>query len=349
MKVLVTGSSGLIGSEAAEHFDRQGHEVVGVDNNMRRVFFGPAGDTLWNLERLKKATKRFKHAALDIRDRAAIDELFRTERYNLIVHCAAQPSHDKARDIPLVDFEVNALGTINLLEATRQHSPDAVFVFLSTNKVYGDAPNEIPLKELEKRYDYVRPEDFDGIDETCRIDRTLHSLFGASKAAADLVAQEYGRYFKMNVGIFRGGCLTGPSHSGVELHGFLSYLVKVTLSGGTYSVFGYKGKQVRDNIHSHDVVRAIEEFAANPRPGEVYNLGGGRENSVSMLEAIERIEQMSGKKLNWRYLDEARKGDHICYISNLGKFKRHYPTWKITRGLDSIFEEIIASQRKQLK
>ena len=348
MKVLVTGSSGLIGSEAVEHFDRQGHEVVGVDNNMRRVFFGAAGDTLWNLARLKSATKRFVHAALDIRDRAAIEELFRTQQFDLIVHCAAQPSHDKAREIPLLDFEVNALGTVNLLEATRQFSPEAVFVFLSTNKVYGDAPNEIPLVEMEKRFDYARAEDFEGVAETCRIDRTMHSLFGASKAAADLVAQEYGRYFKMKVGIFRGGCLTGPSHSGVELHGFLSYLVKVALNGGRYSVFGYKGKQVRDNIHSHDVVRAIEEFAANPRPGEVYNLGGGRANSISMLEAIERIEQMIGRKLDWRYLDEARKGDHICYISNLAKFQNHYPNWKITRGLDSIFEEIITSQREQL-
>lgn len=349
MKVLVTGSSGLIGSEAVEHFDRQGHEVTGVDNNMRREFFGPAGDTLWNLERLKRITKRFKHAPVDIRDRAAIEELFRTQQFELIVHCAAQPSHDKAKEIPLLDFEVNALGTVNLLEATRQHCPEAAFVFMSTNKVYGDAPNEIPLRELEKRYDYASPEDYEGINENCRIDRTLHSLFGASKAAADLVAQEYGRYFKMNVGIFRGGCLTGPAHSGVELHGFLSYLVKVTLSGGTYSVFGYKGKQVRDNIHSHDVVRAIEEFASNPRPGEVYNLGGGRENSISMLEAIERVEQMSGKKLAWRYVEEARKGDHICYISNLGKFKRDYPNWEITRGLDIILEEIIASQRQPLK
>jgi len=320
MKVLVTGSSGLIGSEAVEHFDRQGHEVVGVDNNMRRVFFGPAGDTLWNLERLKRLTKRFTHAALDIRDRTGIEELLRIHRFDLIVHCAAQPSHDKAREIPLLDFEVNALGTVNLLEATRQHSPEAVFVFLSTNKVYGDAPNEIPLKELEKRYDYARAEDFAGVAETCRIDQTLHSLFGASKAAADLVAQEYGRYFGMKVGIFRGGCLTGPSHSGVELHGFLSYLAKVMLSGGKYSVFGYKGKQVR----------------------------GGRANSISMLEAIERIEQMIGRKLDWRYLDEARKGDHICYISNLAKFQNHYPNWKITRGLDSIFEEIITSQREQL-
>jgi CDP-paratose 2-epimerase len=349
MKVLVTGSSGLIGSEAVAHFEGQGHEVVGVDNNMRREFFGPAGDTLWNLERLKSSTKRFTHFALDIRDRGGVEELFRTQRFGLIVHCAAQPSHDKARDIPLVDFEVNALGTIHLLEATRQHCPDAVFVFLSTNKVYGDAPNEIPLKELETRYDYARAEDYEGVTESCRIDRTLHSLFGASKAAADLVAQEYGRYFGIKVGVFRGGCLTGPSHSAVELHGFLSYLVKVTLNGGSYSVFGYKGKQVRDNIHSHDVVRAIEKFAANPRAGEVYNLGGGRENSVSMLEAIAQIEQLTGRKLDWRYVDEARKGDHICYISNMGKFKSHYPNWKITRSLTEILEEMVASQRAQLR
>jgi CDP-paratose 2-epimerase len=347
MKVLVTGSSGLIGSEAVEHFDRQGHEVFGVDNNMRRVFFGTAGDTLWNLERLKNTCKWFTHAAIDIRDRPAIEEMFRAQRFDLIVHCAAQPSHDKARDIPLLDFEVNALGTVNLLEATRQHCPEAVFVFFSTNKVYGDAPNEIPLKELETRYDYARAEDYDGVDETCRIDRALHSLFGASKAAADLVAQEYGRYFNMKVGVFRGGCLTGPAHSGVELHGFLSYLVKVALSGGRYSVYGYKGKQVRDNIHSHDVVRAIEEFAANPRPGEVYNIGGGRGNSVSMLEAIARIEQLTGRKLDWHYVEEARKGDHICYISNLRKFQTHYPNWKITRGLDTILEEMVASQRAQ--
>src|SRR5467141_3677937 len=346
MKVLVTGSSGQIGSEAVEHFDRQGHEVVGVDNNMRRVFFGPAGDTLWNLERLKGVTKRFTHAALDIRDRAAIEELFRTNRFGLIVHCAAQPSHDKAREIPLLDFEVNALGTVNLLEATRQHSPEAVFVFMSTNKVYGDAPNEIPLKELEKRYEYARTEDFEGVAETCRIDRTMHSLFGASKAAADLVAQEYGRYFQMNVGIFRGGCLTGPLHSGVELHGFLSYLVKVTISGGKYSVFGYKGKQVRDNIHSHDVVRAIEEFAANPRTGEVYNLGGGRVNSISMLEAIERIEALTGRKINWTYSEQARRGDHICYISNLAKLKSHYPDWCVTRSLDTILEEMVVAARE---
>jgi CDP-paratose 2-epimerase len=341
VKILVTGSSGLIGSEAVTRFDQQGHEVIGVDNNMRRMFFGPAGDTLWNLERLKRVTRRFSHFGLDIRDRAAIEELFTAHRFDLIVHCAAQPSHDKARDIPLLDFEVNALGTVHLLEATRQHCPEAVFVFLSTNKVYGDAPNEIPTKELVTRWEYARQEDYEGITENCRIDRTLHSLFGASKAAADLAAQEYGRYFGMKVGVFRGGCLTGPSHSGVELHGFLSYLVKVTLAGGAYSVFGYKGKQVRDNIHSHDVVRAVEEFAANPRPGEVYNLGGGRENSVSMLEAIEKVEALTGRKLNWRYVDEARKGDHICYISNMAKFRSHYPNWTITRSLPMILEEMV--------
>ena len=346
--VLVTGSSGLIGSEAVEHFDRKGCEVIGVDNNMRRVFFGDAGDTAWNLERLRNSTKNFKHYNADIRDRQALEELFRAHRFDLIIHCAAQPSHDKARDIPILDFEVNALGTVNLLETTRLHCPEAVFVFLSTNKVYGDAPNEIPLKELETRWEYARPEDYDGIAETCRLDQTLHSLFGASKASADLMAQEYGRYFGMKVGVFRGGCLTGPAHSGVELHGFLSYLVKVALSGGSYTVFGYKGKQVRDNIHSHDVVRAIEEFAANPRPGEVYNLGGGRQNSISMLEAIAKIEQMSGKKLTWKYVEENRKGDHICYISNLAKLRAHYPNWSITVDLDEIFRQIIAGHRKSL-
>jgi CDP-paratose 2-epimerase len=347
--ILVTGSSGLIGSEAVEHFDHEGHTVHGIDNNMRRLFFGEAGDTTWNLDRLRRISKRFTHHNVDIRDRIALESLFRSQRFDLIVHCAAQPSHDKARDIPILDFEVNALGTVNLLEAARLHCPEAVFILLSTNKVYGDAPNEIPLKELETRWEYARPEDYNGITENCRIDRTLHSLFGASKASADLMAQEYGRYFGMNVCIFRGGCLTGPSHSGVELHGFLSYLVKVAISGGSYTVFGYKAKQVRDNIHSYDVVRAIEEFAANPRPGEVYNLGGGRENSVSMLEAIAKVEQMTGGKLNWKYVDQNRKGDHICYISDLAKFKSHYPRWSITIGLDEIFRQIIADHTQRLR
>jgi CDP-paratose 2-epimerase len=347
--ILVTGSSGLIGSEAVEHFDRQGHQVHGIDNNMRRLFFGEPGDTTWNLDRLRRISKDFTHHNVDIRNRIALESLFRSQRFDLIIHCAAQPSHDKARDIPILDFEVNALGTVNLLEATRLHCPEAVFILMSTNKVYGDAPNEVPLKELETRWEYARPEDFNGITENCRIDRTLHSLFGASKASADLMAQEYGRYFGMKICIFRGGCLTGPSHSGVELHGFLSYLVKVAIAGGTYSVFGYKGKQVRDNIHSHDVVRAIEEFAVNPRPGEVYNMGGGRENSISMLEAIAKIEKMSGKKLDWKYVDENRKGDHICYISDLAKFKAHYPNWKITIGLDEIFRQIIDDHTQRLR
>jgi CDP-paratose 2-epimerase len=344
--ILVTGSSGLIGSEAVEYLDRQGHKVIGVDNNMRRVFFGPPGDTLWNLERLKGATRRFIPRALDIREREGVMTLFRENRFDLIIHCAAQPSHDKAADIAILDFEVNALGTVNLLEAERHHCPEAAFIFMSTNKVYGDAPNEKPMRETETRYDYSDPADYEGIDETCRIDRTMHSLFGASKVAADIYAQEYGRYFKMPVGIFRGGCLTGPSHSGVELHGFLSYLLKVALSGKSYTVFGYKGKQVRDNIHSFDVVRAFEEFARNPRAGEVYNLGGGRANSISMLEAILRIEELTGQKINWAYLEQARKGDHICYISNLAKLKSHYPAWSLTRDLDSILDEMVAAERE---
>ncbi len=347
--ILITGSSGLIGSEAVEHFDRQGHRVTGVDNNMRAEFFGPAGDTMWNLERLRRVTKRFEHEGLDIRDREGVLRLFHRRRFDLILHCAAQPSHDKAGQIPFLDFEVNALGTMNLLEAMRQHSPEAVFILMSTNKVYGDAPNELPLVEKDTRWDYAAAEDYQGIRETCRIDRTLHSLFGASKTAADVMTQEYGRYFGLNTGIFRGGCLTGPNHSGVELHGFLSYLAKVAVTGQRYTVFGHKGKQVRDNIHSFDVIRAVEEFAAAPRPGEVYNLGGGRANSISILEAITRIEQLAGRKVNWTYTEQARKGDHICYISDLSKFQSHYPNWRITRSLDSILREILDAAMSQEK
>src|SRR5213596_3602232 len=257
MRFLVTGCSGLIGSEAVSYFDEQGHAVTGIDNNMRRVFFGPAGDTRWNLARLRRSTRNFTHADLDIRDREGLFSLFRKEWFDCIIHCAAQPSHDKASEMPLVDFEVNAVGTLNLLEATRLFCPDAVFVHMSTNKVYGDAPNEVPLKELDSRWEYSRPEDYGGIRESCRIDQTLHSLFGASKVAGDVVAQEYGRYFGLKTGIFRGGCLTGPSHSGVELHGFLSYLVHVAVTGKPYTVFGYKSKQVRDQIHSADVIAAF--------------------------------------------------------------------------------------------
>lgn len=346
MKILVTGSNGLIGSEAVEYYDKCGHEVIGVDNNMRREFFGPQGDTLWNLERLKRVTRRFVPYDIDIRNREIIFDLFRREKLDYVIHCAAQPSHDRAASIPVLDFEVNALGTLNLLEATRQFCPEAVFIQMSTNKVYGDAPNEWELVEKEKRYDYARPEDHHGIAETCRIDRCLHSLFGASKTAGDILAQEYGRYYGINVGIFRGGCLTGPSHSGVELHGFLSYLIKATLSGVTYRVFGYKGKQVRDNIHSYDVIQMMEAFRQNPRPGEVYNMGGGRQNSISILEAFDLVEELSAVKVKWEYVEANRIGDHICYISDLRKFKAHYPGWGITRRLIDIFREIIVSETK---
>lgn len=344
MKVLVTGSSGLIGSAAVEHYDRQGHSVVGIDNNMRQAFFGPKGDTTWNLQRLLAATRNFRHVELDIRDRNGIFGLFEDSPFDLVVHCAAQPSHDKARDIPLVDFDVNAVGTVNLLEATRLHSPRAVFIHMSTNKVYGDAPNDIELVEMERRYDYARPEDYHGVDEMCRIDRCLHSLFGASKTAADVAAQEYGRYFGLKVGVFRGGCLTGPAHSGVELHGFLSYLVHVAVTGKPYTIFGYKGKQVRDQIHAEDVIRAFDAFFGNPRPGEVYNLGGGRENSASVLECINLIEQIGGYRVNWIYSDHHRTGDHICYISDLRKLRRDFPSWFITHGLEDIITEMIRAE-----
>jgi len=344
MRILVTGSSGLIGSEAVEHFDKHGHEVFGVDNNMRREFFGPQGDTIWNLQRLKKVTRNFVHNNIDIRHREQVFAFFKDYVFDVVIHCAAQPSHDKASEIPLVDFDVNAVGTLNLLEATRLYSPDAVFIHMSTNKVYGDAPNELPLVEMETRYDYARPEDNNGISEECRIDRCLHSLFGASKVAADVVAQEYGRYFGMKVGIFRGGCLTGPSHSGVELHGFLSYLVRVAVTGKPYTIFGYKGKQVRDQIHSHDVIMAFEAFAKNPRPGEVYNLGGGRENAASVLECIQLIQEIGGYQVNWSYKEQNRIGDHICYISDLRKLGCHFPEWSITRSLSDIIHEMIQAE-----
>ncbi len=347
MRILVTGSSGLIGSEAVEHFHRLGHSVHGVDNNMRRVFFGPAGDTSWNLLRLRSVAPHFLHHDLDIRDRTALFELFRSSPFDLIIHCASQPSHDKAREIPLLDFEVNALGTVNLLEATRQFSPRAVFVFLSTNKVYGDAPNEIPLQELPTRWDYALPAHHHGIAEDCRVDRSLHSLFGASKLAADVMVQEYARSFGLLTGVFRGGCLTGPHHSAVELHGFLAYLVKVAFSGQPYTIFGYHGKQVRDNIHSHDVVRAIQAFAENPRPGEVYNLGGGRENSISILEAISRIEALSSRPIHVSYSSQPRLGDHICYISNIRKFQSHFPSWRISRSLSDTLQEMVAAGHLQ--
>ncbi len=341
MRVLVTGSNGLIGSEAVVYFDALGADVVGVDNNMRAVFCGADGDTRWNQARLEKTAKRFAHHELDIRDRNGVLSLLQKEPFDLIVHCAAQPSHDLAAKMPFEDFDVNAVGTLNLLEATRRHRPEAVLVLLSTNKVYGDSPNELPLKELATRWEYADAKDWHGVREDQRIDATLHSLFGASKVAADIMAQEYGRYFGMKVGVFRGGCLTGPSHSGVELHGFLSYLVKCARTGTTYKIFGYKGKQVRDNIHSKDVCRAIHRFYENPRPGEVYNLGGGRDNSCSLLEAAQMVEQMGGGKLKTEYVDQNRRGDHVCYISDLRKLMAHYPGWKIEIPLRQIVHEII--------
>ncbi|WP_442508018.1 NAD-dependent epimerase/dehydratase family protein [Novipirellula sp. SH528] len=348
MKVMVTGSSGLIGSAAVRHWDAAGDQVIGIDNDMRATFFGPDGSTRWNQSQLESETKNFRTESIDIRDRDAILDLFKNESPDLIIHCAAQPSHDKAAAIPFLDFEVNAVGTLNLLEATRQFAPDAVFCHMSTNKVYGDAPNELPLKELETRWEYASPDDFDGIDESCRIDQTMHSLFGASKTAADVLAQEYGKYFGLKTGVFRGGCLTGASHSGVELHGFLSYLVHVAVVGKPYTIFGYKGKQVRDQIECSDVVKAFEAFAKNPRPGEVYNIGGGRENAASVLECISLIEEIGGYKLDFKLADDNRKGDHICYISDLSKLRAHYPDWDIRVSLKDILSQMIASAEQKV-
>ncbi|HVR61049.1 MAG TPA: NAD-dependent epimerase/dehydratase family protein [Polyangia bacterium] len=349
MRVLVTGSNGLIGSEAVAYFDELGAEITGVDNNMRAVFFGPDGDTRWNQQRLSRTTRHFQHVELDIRNREGVLALLGECPFDLVVHCAAQPSHDLAAKMPFEDFDVNATGTLNLLEGVRRHRPEAVFVLTSTNKVYGDAPNEIPLVEQPTRWEYARPEDQAGVSESCRIDRCLHSLFGASKVAADVIAQEYGRYFGLKVGVFRGGCLTGPQHSGVELHGFLSYLVKAAMEGITYKIYGYKGKQVRDNIHSRDVLRAIHRFYEAPRPGEVYNLGGGRDNSVSILEAAALVAELGGGKLRTEYVDVPRRGDHICYISDLRKLKAHYPGWQIEISLREILSEIIDGWKNRRK
>jgi CDP-paratose 2-epimerase len=349
MRVLVTGSSGLIGSAAVRFYDSAGADVVGIDNNMRQTFFGPQGSTHWNLERLKQDTKRFTHHSIDICNREQLFELFAREPFDRVIHCAAQPSHDKAKDIPLLDFDVNAGGTMNMLEATRRHSPDAVFCHMSTNKVYGDAPNELRLKELDTRWEYADPQDYNGINESCRIDNTMHSLFGASKTAADVIAQEYGKYFGMKVGVFRGGCLTGASHSGVELHGFLSYLVHVAVYGKPYTIFGYKGKQVRDQIESQDVIAAFDAFAGDPRPGEVYNLGGGRENSASVLECITLIEKLSPHRVRYTLGDTNRMGDHICYISDLRKMKSHFPKWSIRYSLEDILGQMIATEESKKK
>lgn len=343
MKLLVTGSSGLIGSEVVAHFHGLGWEVHGADNNMRADFFGPGGDTRWNQRRLEAQCPGFRHHEIDIRDRAGVLAFLEMLRPDAIVHTAAQPSHDLAAARPFDDFDVNAGGTLNLLEAARRHCPAAPFVHMSTNKVYGDRPNSIRLREMETRWDYDDPTFAHGIAEDFPIDQSKHSLFGASKVAADIMVQEYGRYFGMPTCCLRGGCLTGPNHSGVELHGFLSYLIKCNLEGSTYRVFGYKGKQVRDNIHALDVARFIAAFIGAPRPGEVYNIGGGRANSCSILEAFARAAALSGRRMQWEYVDKNREGDHICYISDLRKMRAHYPKWDITKSLDDIFAEIHAA------
>jgi CDP-paratose 2-epimerase len=330
----------LIGSEAVEYFDQLGWTVHGIDNNLRKDFFGTDGDTSWNLNRLKASTKNFTHHDIDVRDRQSVLKFFEEVSVDFVIHAAAQPSHDLAAKRPFDDFDVNAVGTLNMLEATRRFRPEAVFCFTSTNKVYGDAPNELPLKELPTRWDYANADDYEGITEQCRIDRSLHSVFGAGKVAADIMVQEYGRYFGMKTAAFRGGCLTGSHHSAAELHGFLAYVMRAAAEGRKYRVFGYKGKQVRDNIHAFDVCRALHEFYSNPRCGEVYNLGGGRGNSISVVEAIDRAGRALARDVSWTYVDENRKGDHICYITDLTKLKSHYPAWSITRTLDDIFEEM---------
>ena len=340
LSVLVSGSCGLIGSEVSLFFARQGFHVAGIDSNHRAVFFGPEGDTSWVLERLRREIPGYRHEALDIRNREGVLALMDELRPSLIIHTAAQPSHDRAAAIPFLDFEVNALGTLHMLEAARRSCPESPFIHMSTNKVYGDRPNTIPLKELETRWDYADPAYENGIPEEFSIDQSKHSVFGASKVAADVLVQEYGLYHHMPTCCLRGGCLTGPNHSGVELHGFLSYLIKCNVEGREYKVFGYKGKQVRDNIHSEDVARFMFEFWKAPRVAQVYNLGGGKGNACSVLEAFQMAEEVTGRPMNWRYVEQNRVGDHICYYSDLRKMKSHYPAWDITRSLGAIFEEI---------
>jgi CDP-paratose 2-epimerase len=332
----------------AGYFASQGDSVHGVDNNQRAVFFGPQGDTRWNQHRLERELPSYRHHELDIRDRQGVLDLMANVRPTLVVHAAAQPSHDRAAAIPFEDFDTNAVGTLNVLEATRRSCPESPFVLMSTNKVYGDGPNRIPQVEKATRWDYADPQYVQGIPETFSIDQSLHSLFGASKAAADVMVQEYGRYFGMPTCCLRGGCLTGPNHSGVELHGFLSYLVRCNLEGREYKVFGYKGKQVRDNIHSLDVARFIHAFADSPRSGEVYNLGGGKANSCSILEAFALVEQISGQRQRHSYVERNRVGDHICYYSDLRKMRDHYPGWDITMGLEQTIAQIVEAWQQKL-
>lgn len=347
-KLLVTGSSGLIGSEVCKHFHQLGWEIYGMDSNQRAVFFGEKGDTRWNQNRLQEELSNFHHIEIDIRNREGVINAIAEIKPDAIVHTAAQPSHDLAAQMPFEDFDTNAVGTFNLLEATRRYNTQTPFVHMSTNKVYGDAPNYIPMVEQETRWEYADEQYLTGIPETFTIDQSKHSLFGASKVAADICVQEYGRYFNMPTCVLRGGCLTGPNHSGVELHGFLSYLVKCNLEGREYTIFGYKGKQVRDNIHSYDVSRFIEEFINAPRRAEVYNLGGGKDNTCSILEAFAIVEKYSGKPMKYVYSDKNREGDHICYYSDLRKMKSHYPNWDITISLNETISQIVEAWKERL-
>ena len=343
--ILITGSAGLIGSEATRFYCRKGYQVFGIDNNMRKYFFGQEADTFWNRTKLLNEFTTYEHLDVDIRDLDVLDQIFNQNKFDLIIHTAAQPSHDWAAKEPFTDFGINAVATLNLLECYRKHCPNAVFIFTSTNKVYGDRPNSLPLIELETRYEI--PEDheyFNGIDEQMSIDACKHSLFGASKVAADILVQEYGRYFNLKTGVFRGGCLTGPSHSGAQLHGFLSYLLRCCITGKTYFIYGYKGKQVRDNIHSYDFINALDHYYQRPKFGEVYNMGGGRKCNVSLIEAIEICEKITGNKMNYEYSEENRIGDHIWWISNTSKFKKHFPEWDISYNIERIIKEIYETQ-----
>ncbi|MDQ2099908.1 MAG: NAD-dependent epimerase/dehydratase family protein [Tychonema bourrellyi B0820] len=348
---IITGAAGLIGSEACKFFAKQGFDIVGIDNNMRQFFFGADASTNWNRQLLEKSLGgKYFHLDVDIRDYEAITNIFQRygEDIELVIHTAAQPSHDWAARAPKIDFTVNANGTLNLLEVTRLYSPKAVFIFTSTNKVYGDTPNKLPLVELEHRWEIEPGHTYEGgIREDMSIDQCLHSLFGASKVAADILVQEYGRYFNMNTACFRGGCLTGPNHSGTQLHGFLAYLMKCAVTGTPYTIFGYKGKQVRDNIHSADLISAFYEFVKAPRSAQVYNMGGGRYSNCSMLEAIQMCETIAEREFNWTYAEDNRMGDHIWWISDNGKFASHYPDWKMKYNVKQILQEIYECNRER--
>lgn len=349
---LITGSAGLIGSEAVEFFSKKFDKVIGIDNNMRQEFFGPNASTLWNQKRLQEKIDNYTHYSVDIRDNEAIEKIFKEYGNDIkfVIHTAAQPSHDWAANDPYIDFSVNANGTLIMLENTRKYTKNAVFIFTSTNKVYGDTPNLLPLVEQESRWEIEKSHQYykNGIDEHMSIDQSKHSLFGASKVAADVLVQEYGKYFDMHTAVFRGGCLTGPNHSGTKLHGFLSYLMKCAISGEHYTVFGYKGKQVRDNIHSYDLVNMFWHFYQNPRCGEVYNAGGSRHSNCSMQEAIAMCENITGKKMNYHYSQDNRIGDHIWWISDVSKFKEHYPNWKYRYNIQDILNQIYISMKDRV-